>query len=55
MLQGQQPRIGKLIFGSEHPRDYDAVLAAIDALTESVSGEVVEAIYRGNAARLLKL
>jgi len=55
LLQGQQPRISKLIFGSEHPRDYDAVLAAIDALTENVSGEVVQAIYRGNAAKLLKL
>lgn len=55
LLQGQQPRVRKLIFGSEHPRDYDAVLTAIDTLTETVSGEVREAIYRGNAARLLGL
>ncbi len=55
LQQGRPPRTGKLIFGSEHPRDYDAVLAAIDAVTEGASGDVVEAIYRGNAAQLLKL
>lgn len=55
MLEGQQPRISKLIFGSEHPRDYDAVLAAIDSLTEKLAPEVRQAIYRGNAARLLNL
>jgi len=49
------PRISKLIFGSEHPRDYDDVIAGIDSLTEKLAPEVRAAIYRGNAARLLKL
>lgn len=55
LREGQQPRLAKLIFGSEHPRDYDAVFGAIDALTEGLSAEVVQAVCRGNAARLLKL
>ncbi len=49
------PRISKLIFGSEHPRDYDDVIGAIDSLTEKLPPEVRAAIYRGNAARILKL
>ena len=53
LTRGQAPR--RMIFGSEHPRDYEAVLKAIDALTPESPGQVVEAIFRENAKRLLKL
>ena len=48
-------RLNKLIFGTEHPRDYDRVLNAVDILTGNASAEVKNAVYRGNAAKLLKL
>ncbi len=51
----RQDRLNKLIFGSEHPLDYDLVTAAIDTLLGEASPEVVASVYRGNAEKLLGL
>ena len=52
----EENRLDKLVFGSELPSDYPSVLAAIDALLgPSAKPEVVKAVYRGNADRILKL
>jgi hypothetical protein len=52
----QQDRLNKLIFGTEHPLDYELVTSAIDALLgEKAASDVVAAVYRGNAEKLLGL
>lgn len=49
-------RLNKLIFGSELPMDYADVFSAIDELLGDQGKEdVVKAVYKGNAERLLKL
>jgi predicted TIM-barrel fold metal-dependent hydrolase len=52
----QQDRLNKLIFGTEHPLDYELVTAAINTLAgEKAAPDVMTAIYRGNAEKLLGL
>lgn len=49
-------RLNKLIFGSEIPVDYESVVSAIDDLLgPQAKDEVVRAVYRGNAEKILKL
>lgn len=47
--------LGKLIFGTEHPRDYAKVIAAIDKLTTDAPADTRQKIYRDNARKILKL
>jgi predicted TIM-barrel fold metal-dependent hydrolase/ubiquinone/menaquinone biosynthesis C-methylase UbiE len=52
----EENRLDKLIFGSELPRDYESVFAAIDELLgPGAKEDVLKAVYRGNADRILKL
>jgi len=52
----QQDRLNKLIFGTEHPLDYELVTAAINTLAgEKAAPDVIAAIFRGNAEKLLGL
>lgn len=49
-------RLNKIIFGSELPMDYAEVFSAIDELLGDHGKEdVVKAVYKGNAERILKL
>lgn len=49
-------RLDRLIFGSELPGDYEEVFAAIDELLgPGAKEDVVKAIYKSNADRILKL
>ncbi len=47
--------LGKLIFGTEHPRDYSKVIAAVDSLLSGAPPEIRSKVYRDNAAKILKL
>jgi predicted TIM-barrel fold metal-dependent hydrolase/precorrin-6B methylase 2 len=51
-----EKRLDRLIFGSELPRDYETVCGAIDKLVgPNPDVAVTQAIYRGNADRLLRI
>jgi predicted TIM-barrel fold metal-dependent hydrolase/16S rRNA G527 N7-methylase RsmG len=50
----EEKRLNKLIFGSELPGEYENVFAAIDELLgESAAEDVVKAVYKRNADRIL--
>ena len=52
----EENRLNQLIFGSEHPLDYAGVFSAIDDLVgATVKEDVVKAVYKGNAEKILKL
>lgn len=51
----QRNQLNKLIFGSEHPQDYQAVFEAVQTLAAGATREILEAIYRENARKILNL
>ncbi|MBK5292252.1 MAG: amidohydrolase family protein [Acidobacteriia bacterium] len=51
-----EKRLDRLIFGSELPNEYQTVCGAVDKLLgPNASPDLVKAVYRGNADRLLRI